>query len=204
MSTFRLALIQLSVGANKASNLARASEKIAEASKAGAKVVSLPECFNSPYGTQHFPEYAEPIPSGQSCDILSKAAKDHGIFLIGGTIPERDGDKLFNTCTIWSPTGDLISTYRKMHLFDIDIPGKITFKESDALTGGNDFVSFSTPWTEIGIGICYVCLHIFFFVVFHFIEVFKNFIIIYLLNYFRIYVLLIWHKFMQGRKIADC
>ena len=171
MSTFRLALIQLSVGANKASNLARASEKIAEASKAGAKVVSLPECFNSPYGTQHFPEYAEPIPSGQSCDILSKAAKDHGIFLIGGTIPERDGDKLFNTCTIWSPTGDLISTYRKMHLFDIDIPGKITFKESDALTGGNDFVSFSTPWTEIGIGICYVCLYVFFL---YFIRVFYS------------------------------
>ena len=180
MSTFRLALIQLSVGANKASNLARASEKIAEASKAGAKVVSLPECFNSPYGTQHFPEYAEPIPSGQSCDILSKAAKDHGIFLIGGTIPERHEDKLFNTCTIWSPTGDLISTYRKMHLFDIDIPGKITFKESDALTGGNDFVSFSTPWTEIGIGICYVCLHTCIFVVFPRTSFFKNSIVIFI------------------------
>ena len=86
---------------------------------------------------------------------LSKVAKEHGIFLIGGTIPERDGEKLFNTCTIWNPNGELISKYRKMHLFDIDIPGKITFKESDALTGGKSFVSFSTPWTEIGIGICY-------------------------------------------------
>ena len=49
----------------------------------------------------------------------------------------------------------MIGLYRKIHLFDIDIPGKITFKESDALTGGKSFVSFSTPWTEIGIGICY-------------------------------------------------
>ena len=42
-----------------------------------------------------------------------------------------------------------------MHLFDIDVPGKITFKESDALTGGNEFTYFETPWTNIGIGICY-------------------------------------------------
>ena len=97
MSSFRLAAIQLAVGANKNANLARASEKIAEAAKSGAKVVSLPECFNSPYGTQHFPEFAEPIPSGSSCEVLSKAAKDHEIFLIGGTIPEKDGDKLYNT-----------------------------------------------------------------------------------------------------------
>ena len=97
MSSFRLAAIQLAVGANKNANLARASEKIAEAAKSGAKVVSLPECFNSPYGTQHFPEFAEPIPSGASCEVLSKAAKDHEIFLIGGTIPEKDGDKLYNT-----------------------------------------------------------------------------------------------------------
>ena len=61
MSTFRLACIQLAVSANKNSNLARASEKIAEAAKSGANVVSLPECFNSPYGTKYFPEYAEEI-----------------------------------------------------------------------------------------------------------------------------------------------
>lgn len=155
MSSFRLGLVQLAVSSNKAANLIRAAEKVAEAAKSGAQIVALPECFNSPYGTQHFPEYAEPIPSGQSCAALSKAAKDNNVFLIGGSIPERDGEKLFNTCTVWNPEGQLIASHRKMHLFDIDIPGKITFIESDVLIGGNSFTSFATPWTNIGIGICY-------------------------------------------------
>jgi omega-amidase len=155
MTTFRLALIQLAVSSNKTSNLTRAVEKISEAAKAGANVVSLPECFNSPYGTQHFPEYAEQVPDGQSCKLLSQAAKDQKVYLIGGSIPERDGEQLFNTCTVWNPNGELVAKHRKMHLFDIDIPGKITFKESDALTAGKSFTSFTTPWTNIGIGICY-------------------------------------------------
>jgi len=155
MSSFRLGLVQLAVGANKLSNLERVTEKVAEASKNGAQVVSLPECFNSPYGTKFFPEYAEPVPDGQSCQVLSEAAKTNKIFLVGGSIPEIDGNKLYNTCTIWNPDGKLIGKHRKMHLFDIDVPGKIKFKESDALTGGDDFTSFETPWTNIGIGICY-------------------------------------------------
>lgn len=155
MSSFRIGLVQLAVTANKAANLSRAVDKITEASKNGAKLVSLPEIFNSPYGTNYFSEYAEPVPEGQSCQLLAKAAKDNGIFLIGGSIPERDGNDLFNTCTVWNPNGEMLAKYRKMHLFDIDIPGKITFKESEALKPGNEFVSFKTPWTNVGIGICY-------------------------------------------------
>ena len=83
MSSFRIGLIQLAVSSNKAANLSRATEKIREASQNGAKLVSLPECFNSPYGTNYFPEYAESIPDGQSCQILSKAAKENSIYLIG-------------------------------------------------------------------------------------------------------------------------
>ena len=97
MSSFRIGLIQLAVTANKAANLTRAVDKIQEASKNGAKLVSLPEIFNSPYGTNYFPQYAEPVPEGESCQALSKAAKENGIFLIGGSIPEREGDDLFNT-----------------------------------------------------------------------------------------------------------
>ena len=93
-SKFRLALIQLSVGANKSENLVRASNKIAEAVEKGANIVSLPgkitnedvgvtlhhlfcfppECFNSPYGTQYFKDYAEGVPDGASCDALREAA----------------------------------------------------------------------------------------------------------------------------------
>ena len=64
---FRLALIQLAVGASKAENLQRAETFIRKAAKeGGAQVVALPECFNSPYGTQYFKEYAEDMTSGIS------------------------------------------------------------------------------------------------------------------------------------------
>ena len=55
MTTFRLGLIQLAVGANKAANVQRACDKVREAAANGAKVISLPECFNCPYGTKYFP-----------------------------------------------------------------------------------------------------------------------------------------------------
>ena len=154
MAIFRVALVQLAVTATKADNITRAAKLVKEAAQKGAKVVALPECFNSPYGTSYFPQYAETIP-GQSTDILSKAAKDNSIYLIGGSIPEKDGDKLYNTCTVYDPEGKLIAKHRKMHLFDIDIPGKITFKESETLCPGSEFTSFDTPYCKIGIGICY-------------------------------------------------
>jgi len=154
-SSFRLALIQLAVGKNKADNLSRAVGKIREAVSGGANIVSLPECFNSPYGTQYFKEYSEPVPDGPSCQALKNAARDNSVYLIGGSIPETCDGKLYNTSTVWCPDGHLVATHRKIHLFDIDVPGKITFKESDALTCGNSFTSFSTPWCKIGLGICY-------------------------------------------------
>lgn len=157
--TFKLALIQLSVGANKTANLARAAEKIEEAAKNGAQVVSLPECFNSPYGTKYFPEYAEAVPDGATSTALKEAAQKQKVYLIGGSYPEReiaDGkEKLFNTSTAWSPEGEMIGLFRKMHLFDIDIPNKITFKESDALSPGSNFTVIETPFCKIGLGICY-------------------------------------------------
>nr|ACO10980.1 Nitrilase homolog 2 [Caligus rogercresseyi] len=155
MSSFKLALIQLAVGRDKALNLLNAGKAVAKAASNGAQVVCLPECFNSPYGTKYFPEYAEPIPEGPSCKALSAMAKEQGIYLIGGSHPEKEDEALYNTSTIWSPEGFLLSKHRKVHLFDINIPGKISFKESDVLSPGAKLTTFSTPWCKIGVGICY-------------------------------------------------
>lgn len=153
-SSFRVALIQLAVKASKADNLARAGEQIRKAAANGAKLVCLPECFGFPYGVQYFPKYAESIP-GETSEMLSKAAKENGVYLIGGSMSETENGKLYNTCLVYGPKGELLAKHRKLHLFDIDIPGKITFKESDCFTAGSNLTVFDTPYCKVGLGICY-------------------------------------------------
>ena len=148
-----------------------------EAAGAGAQVISLPECFNSPYGIQFFSKYAEPIPdlsataidsditAGESIQALSKMARDAKVYLIGGSIPEicmADGgeNKFYNTCTVYDPDGKMVSKHRKIHLFDINLP-TMKFQESKVLLPGQADVdsmhssTFVTPWLKIGLGICY-------------------------------------------------
>ncbi|XP_044892748.1 omega-amidase NIT2 isoform X1 [Felis catus] len=154
MATFRLALIQLQVSSVKSDNLTRACGLVREAATQGAKIVSLPECFNCPYGTKYFPQYAEKIP-GESTQKLSEVAKECSIYLIGGSVPEEDAGKFYNTCAVFGPDGTLLIKYRKLHLFDIDVPGKITFHESETLSPGDSFSTFDTPYCRVGLGICY-------------------------------------------------
>lgn len=174
----KLACIQLASGADKAANLAHARDKVLEAAAAGAKIVVLPECFNSPYGCDYFPSYAEPLlphpPSpaqSPSFHALSAMAKEAGVYLVGGSIPElveEEGEaaaagqqkekkrRYYNTSLVFGPGGDLLATHRKVHLFDIEIPGKITFRESDVLTAGNKVTIVELPeYGKIAVAICY-------------------------------------------------
>lgn len=110
-AVLRFAAIQLRVGSDKATNVQRAVDKIREAVSQKPPsfdlkryVVALPECFNSPYGTGFFDEYAETVPGGYTTERLADVAKELGVFVVGGTIPERGADrKLYNTCTVFNP-----------------------------------------------------------------------------------------------------
>lgn len=143
------------VSENKENNIENAKKVIAEAASNGAKVVALPECFDCPYSNACFPTYAEAAPGGAVSNMLSEAAKTHKIYLIGGSIPEKDGDKIYNTCLIYGPDGSLLGKHRKIHLFDIDVPGKMKFTESDTLSPGNSFTVIDTEFCKIGVAICY-------------------------------------------------
>lgn len=152
----KVALVQLKVGADKAANLAHAQAKVSEAASNGAKLVVLPECWNSPYAVTAFPEYAEEVPKGETSEFLADLAKTTGVFLIGGSIPEIDGDKYYNTSVSYSPSGQLLGKHRKIHLFDIDVPGKIRFKESDILSPGTTETMIDLEgYGKVGLGICY-------------------------------------------------
>lgn len=161
----RLALIQSNTGSTKPQNLANARSRVLEASRAGARIIVLPECFNSPYGTQYFPKYAETlIPSppteeqSPSFHALSRLAKEAQAYLVGGSIPEYEtaGKNYFNTSMTFNPQGQVIATHRKMHLFNIDIPGKIRFQESEVLSPGNKVTLIDIPeYGRIAVAICY-------------------------------------------------
>jgi omega-amidase len=163
--TFQLALCQTLVGRDKAANIAAAIGAVRGAKRAGADLVVLGEIWNGPYATSEFPKYAEPVPRpggdvdaavSPSLAALRDVAAEEKVWLVGGTVSEvGEGGKYFNTCTVWSPEGRLVGVYRKMHLFDIDIPGKQTFRESDVLTAGDSLCVVDLPWGKAGIGICY-------------------------------------------------
>ncbi|KAF7149415.1 hypothetical protein RHSIM_Rhsim03G0230100 [Rhododendron simsii] len=156
---FKIALCQLLVTADKERNIAHARKAIEEAAQKGAQLVVLPEIWNSPYSNASFPVYAEDIDAGgdasPSTMMLSELSRSLQITVVGGSIPERSGDKLYNTCCVFGSDGKLKAKHRKVHLFDIDIPGQITFKESLTLTGGESPTIVDTDVGRIGIGICY-------------------------------------------------
>lgn len=111
-------MIQLLATADKDENVNHAIELIRTAVKThNARVVALPECFNAPYAEELFNQYAEYVPNGPTCQKLSAIAKELSIYLIGGSIPERDPDDskiLYNTATVWSPEGKMITKHRKV------------------------------------------------------------------------------------------
>lgn len=153
----KTALCQVSVTDDKQANLLNARSMIEEAVGNGAKLVVLPEMWNCPYSNDSFPKYAEDLSSGfaPSYSMLSDLAKKHEIVLVGGSIPEKADGKLYNTCFIFGKNGDMLGRFSKLHLFDIDIPGKITFRESDSLTPGAGLTIVDTDVGRLAVGICY-------------------------------------------------
>lgn len=150
----KMALIQMKTDRDKSVGVKKAIDNIAFLADQGAKLIVLPEMFNCPYETQCFPDYAEEE-GGETWSKLSSVAKKKGIYLVGGSIPELDEDKIYNTSFIFGPDGRQIGKHRKVHLFDINIENGQYFKESDTLEAGHYATVFDTEYGKIGVAICY-------------------------------------------------
>ena len=129
----KIGLIQMPVTSEKEKNLSYARQSIDECTRQGADLVILPEMFMCPYTNEAFLVYAEQA-GEQTWRMLSDAARNNGIVLVGGSMPERDENKIFNTSFVFDPVGDEIARHRKIHLFDIDVKGGQRFKESDVFS----------------------------------------------------------------------
>ena len=150
----KVALLQTTVYDDKDKNLSEASSLLKKATDEGAEVAILPEMFNCPYETEKFPIYAEER-GDKSYAALSKMAKENGVLLIGGSIPEKDGERLYNTSFVFAPDGSEIAFHRKAHMFDINIEGKQSFKESDSFTPGDKSTVFEYKDHIFGLAICF-------------------------------------------------
>ena len=160
MNKINIALCQMNVVANKEKNIEKAIQMIKESKKQGADLAVLPEMFNCPYENEKFIEYAEELNDSQTLNEIAKIAKEESIHILAGSIPELEKDdenstSIYNTATLFDNNGKLLGKHRKMHLFDIDVKGKIYFKESDTLSAGNEFTVIETELATLGIGICY-------------------------------------------------
>ena len=152
---FKLALCQMKVIDDKDSNIKNALDMIKTAAENKSDLVILPEMFNCPYDNEKFKEYAEEKKDSKTLKSMKEAAKDSNIYVIAGSIPELNDNKLYNSSFIFNRKGEIIGSHRKIHLFDIDIPGKISFKESDTLSAGNQITLIDTELCKIGVAICY-------------------------------------------------
>ncbi len=151
----KLALCQTLVQQDKGANLKQAREMIAAAAAQGAQLVVLPEMFSCPYQPALFALYAERFPQGETFAMLAQTAQEHALTLVGGSVPEQDGALVYNTTVVYGPTGQLLGQYRKMHLFDVNVPGGPKVQESSTLTAGEKVVVVPTDFGPLGLAICY-------------------------------------------------
>jgi len=156
----RIGAIQMRSTDDLAANLARTTALVAEAADQGARLVVLPECFSflgRREGDKH--AIAEALGgSGPTTTALREAAQRHRVYILGGGTPEivpGDPRRTYNTAVVFDPAGQLVARYRKIHLFDIDIPGGATLKESDATAPGSELVTVEIDAAPVGLSICY-------------------------------------------------
>jgi nitrilase len=153
----RAAAIQMASGPNVSANLAEAARLIDIAAQAGAKLVALPEYF-AIMGLKDTDKVAarEEPGKGPIQKFLATQAKQHGIWLVGGSVPLDCGlvRKVYNSCLVFDDKGKQVARYDKIHLFGLDLGGE-HYREDTTIKPGEKIVVVDSPFGRIGLSICY-------------------------------------------------
>jgi predicted amidohydrolase len=152
-----VAAIQMVSTPDVAENIASATRLVGEAAAAGATLVSLPEYWPI-MGMSDTDKvaHAEQIGDGPIQQFMADAAREHGIWLIGGTLPlvSSDAAKVMNTTLVYGPDGQPAARYDKMHLFGFD-KGDESYDESRTIVPGAAVGTFEAPFGRVGLSVCY-------------------------------------------------
>lgn len=155
--TVRVAAIQMASGPNVPANLAEAERLIELAVEGGARLVVLPEFFcimamkDADVVKAREAEGHGPIQS-----FLSRMAKKHHVWLVGGSVPLEAGaaNKVRNSCLVYDERGKLVARYDKIHLFGLDL-GNEHYQEAKLIEPGDKVVVLNSPFGRIGLSVCY-------------------------------------------------
>ncbi|MBN3733651.1 carbon-nitrogen hydrolase family protein [Burkholderia sp. Tr-20390] len=154
---FQVAALQMVSTPDVARNLAEARRLIAEAAGEGAQFVLLPEyfCFMGHRDTDKL-ALAEPYQDGPIQRFLADAARRHGVWVIGGTLPLKapEPDRVLNTTLVFDPSGNEAARYDKIHLFNFE-KGDESFDEARTIRAGDTVVAFDVPFGRVGLSVCY-------------------------------------------------
>lgn len=152
----KVAAIQMCSGSDVSSNLSAAQRLIERAARDGAQYVQLPEYCTYMGAADRYPAVAETVP-GPTTEVFAQLARSLGIHVHVGSLLQRmpNGGKPANASVVIAPTGDIQAIYRKVHLFDIDVPGQVTERESDAVSAGDEVVISPVGELELGLAICF-------------------------------------------------
>lgn len=151
---FQVVALQKKTYASPGQNIAAVKAMLDSYDGPEADFVMLPEIFTCPYDNSCFPRFAESA-EGETFLFLSDLAREGRRYVIGGSIPELDNGKIYNTSYIFDRSGKLIGRHRKIHLFDIDVKGGQYFRESDVLSPGSQITVFDTEFGKMGVCICF-------------------------------------------------
>ena len=153
-----VAVVQLNSTVEVEGNLARARTLVEEAAGRGARLVALPEHFAYLCPEERHPPSAQPL-EGPLVQEFGHLARKWKISLLMGSFPEiiPHEERLYNTSVLLGPEGQILAVYRKMHLFDVNLPQGPTFQESRFIQPGKDLAVAALPGTHFtaGLAICY-------------------------------------------------
>lgn len=150
----RVALCQMNAGEDVTENLDVAGMLLRQAAEGAADLAALPEFLGYLGSASRRPEVAEPIP-GPVSDRLAAAARDHAMWVLGGGLLESADGHVHDTAALFDRTGEVVARYRKIHLYDVDLPGLPPFRESASITPGEDLVTHQMELCRVGLSICY-------------------------------------------------
>lgn len=151
----KFGIIQMNSNENKDHNLARAQSMVQMLAEKGAELIMLPEHFNFIGPDEQKRTQAEPIEDSPTRELVSQWAKSLGIYLHTGSFLEQDSAAIYNASYVFNPAGEPCAHYRKMHLFDVEVPGGVRYRESDTVTAGDCVVTFEAAGYTFGMATCY-------------------------------------------------